>query len=168
MAILINKYIEESDKAREILSEKLSFEISSLNFQIALASHFNYSEKDSIKIINHKLVAVNMIEILKNYNWNVPVETEEVLLETTIIPKNLPSRIDEQKIKNNGEIWVIHKNDKDPFPSNPHAHNYAGGYKLHLGSGQLYDNKNNDLGQRISKKDLELIRSKLKNIALPS
>ena len=26
-------------------------------------------------------------------------------------------------IKEGGEIWVVHKYDKDSWPSNPHAHN---------------------------------------------
>lgn len=63
-------------------------------------------------------------------------------------------------------IWRIHKNDTDPFPSIPHAHNIESGLKLHLGNGELY------FGRRftdklISKKDLFTIRAQVKNIELP-
>ena len=44
------------------------------------------------------------------------------------------------KVKVKGECWIIHKNDRDPFPSNPHAHNYDSfaAYGLDLGTGRLY------------------------------
>ncbi len=44
----------------------------------------------------------------------------------------------EATVKCGGYIWRIHRNDADPFPSNPHAHNLENGLKLHLGTGQLY------------------------------
>src|SRR4051812_27073942 len=42
-----------------------------------------------------------------------------------------------------GEVWRVHKNDPDPFPSRPHAHCIEGkeryvGCKLHLGTAALY------------------------------
>lgn len=38
-----------------------------------------------------------------------------------------------------GEVWRVHKNDADPYPSRPHAHCIAGanrfkGCTLHLGT----------------------------------
>jgi hypothetical protein len=47
-----------------------------------------------------------------------------------------------------GEVWRVHKNDPDPFPSRPHAHCVGGakrfiGLKLHLGTAQLFA-RNND------------------------
>jgi hypothetical protein len=44
----------------------------------------------------------------------------------------------EATIKCDGQIWRIHKNDADPFPSNPHAHNLETGLKLDLSTGALY------------------------------
>src|SRR5207237_6227170 len=36
----------------------------------------------------------------------------------------IPILLTEAQVKLQGEIWIVHKNDADPFPSNPHAHNY--------------------------------------------
>lgn len=67
------------------------------------------------------------------------IQEEVVVVEETIIPDNVIRGIYEEQVKFKGEKWVVHKNDVDPFPSNPHAHNYESGLKLHLGNGELYD-----------------------------
>ena len=61
--------------------------------------------------------------------------------------------------------WVVHKNDPDPFPSDPHAHNYEADLKLHLGNGELY-NGSKCVGKIPAKKFKEL-RSSFKSISLP-
>jgi hypothetical protein len=75
-----------------------------------------------------------------------------------------------------GEVWRVHKNDPDPYPSNPHAHCIAGakrfvGCKLHLGSAALYDAHNNPLGRFLHKKQfnrlIELIQPKFPGIKFP-
>jgi hypothetical protein len=35
-------------------------------------------------------------------------------------------------------IWLIHKYDKDPFPSSPHAHQVDNNIKLDLSNGKCY------------------------------
>lgn len=45
-----------------------------------------------------------------------PIETED------IIPRHCLLIETKVQIKNAGRVWVIHKYDADPFPSNPHAH----------------------------------------------
>ena len=50
-------------------------------------------------------------------------------------------RIEKANIQLNGTVWVVYANDKDPFPSNPHAHDYSRGLKLHLGTGELFQGK---------------------------
>jgi hypothetical protein len=62
------------------------------------------------------------------------------------------------RIKSKGIIWVIHKNDKDPFPSSPHAHYLGGNIKLDLSNGKCY--RIRKYINTISKKDLEIIRDK--------
>jgi hypothetical protein len=57
-------------------------------------------------------------------------------------------------------IWEIHKNDKDIFPSNPHAHNKKNGLKLNLDNGELYNPQTKKIEEKMSKKDLELLKSK--------
>ena len=68
-------------------------------------------------------------------------------------------------IKNNGEIWYIHKNDKDPFPSIPHAHNYDWQISMHLGNGCYYQGRK--FKGKIKRKHLLEIRNKIKKITLP-
>lgn len=86
-------------------------------------------------------------------------------LKETILPGNIEQRFVEALFKHHGEIWVVHKNDADPFPSNPHAHCYEKGLKLHLGNGKLY------LGVKhvgkVSKKKFISLRNKMTNINLP-
>jgi len=82
----------------------------------------------------------------------------------------------EEDYKVSGDVWRVHLNDADPFPSRPHAHCIAGtkrfvGTKLHLGSGQLFDSSNKPLGRRLAKGQferlIELIRPKFPGIELP-
>lgn len=62
----------------------------------------------------------------------------EIELEVSPIPDGVYRHLDEVTIKRDGCIWRIHKNDADPFPSNPHAHNVESGLKLDLSTGALY------------------------------
>src|SRR5579871_2436935 len=72
----------------------------------------------------------------------------------------------EEDYRVDGEVWRVHKNDCDPFPSKPHAHCINGrfaGCKLHLGTGQRY-NGHQALGKFLAPKQfsqlLELIKPK--------
>lgn len=64
------------------------------------------------------------------------------------------------RIKVRGVIWEVHKNDSDPFPSNPHAHNYEDGTKLDLSNGTIY--KGRQPYKRIDSKALEVIQQELR------
>lgn len=92
----------------------------------------------------------------------------EIEFEQSPIPDGTFRQLDEVTIKRDGCIWRLHKNDADPFPSNPHAHNLESGLKLDLSSGGLYLGTR-DTGKKVSKKDLDFIRTQaaLKNITLP-
>lgn len=167
MSLQINEFIKEVEEAKELLENEISHELTFLNIQLALAEKFGYTPEESTRTASHKLTAIQIFEMLKDYDFNFPIESETVKLEKTILPEDAIQRIDEQTIKSKGEIWVIHKYDKDPLPSNPHAHNEETGQKLDLSNGDLYDAKNNYLKTNISKKDLLLLRAKVKNITLP-
>lgn len=65
-------------------------------------------------------------------------------------------------IKNNGLKWIIHKNDSDPFPSIPHAHNIDQNIKLDLSNGNCY--RRRKYLKKISKKELLEIREKAKKV----
>jgi len=81
----------------------------------------------------------------------------------------------EEDFNVNGEIWRVHKNDPDPYPSKPHAHCIAGanrfvGCKLHLGTAELYKGRD-PLGRFLSRGQfdrlIELIRPKFPGLTLP-
>ncbi len=160
----LTAYRLHSEKAREVLSKRLNIEIESIDFQIALGASLGYEPGDGARILSHNLTADQMLDLMKDCSF--PEVIGQIEFRESILPEGVARRIDEEEIKHGGEIWVIHKYDLDPFPSNPHAHNKATGYKMHLGNGELYT-KNKPLGKKVSKKDLVAIRQKVKNIPLP-
>lgn len=81
----------------------------------------------------------------------------EVEYSISPIPAGTQRRLDEVTIKRDGCLWRIHRNDVDPFPSNPHAHNVESGLKLDLSSGALFFGSQHT-GKSISRRDLEFIR----------
>ncbi|HTB07607.1 MAG TPA: hypothetical protein VK806_11705 [Bacteroidia bacterium] len=160
-------YIKEAEKAMSIINAKLENKLTDLEFQILIAKKLNYSEKENAKIISHRLTAEQMVALLDESDLEKPIELAIVKFKKSILPQGIPVRIDEKQIKVHGEIWRIHKYDKDPCPSNPHGHNLETGYKLHLGNGELFNSKCKSLGKSISKKDLIAIRDQLVGIILP-
>ena len=90
---------------------------------------------------------------------------EVIHLKDSIVPAGVQQALDEERVKHNGEIWTIHKSDKDPFPSNPHAHNYEKRLKMDLGSGELY-NGLKKVG-KIDKNSFIAFRAKIRNVTLP-
>ena len=92
----------------------------------------------------------------------------QVELDHSPIPPGTRQRIAKIRIKRSGEIWSIHKNDADPHPSHPHAHNVESGLKLDLTDGSLYFGRD-FAGTKVSLKDLLAIRRQagLKGVDLP-
>ena len=66
------------------------------------------------------------------------------------------------RFKVNGLIWIIHKYDADPFPSNPHAHELTHNIKLDLSNGRCYRVRKPIY--TIKKKDLLEIRQNAKKV----
>lgn len=159
----INFYIEESSKAINFLKGHRDDNLSDLSFQIALAKVLGIDENNSHLVFETHLSSEEMIQLLNNYKWPELVCT--ICLDKSIIPIDYLTRIDEERVKTKGEIWVIHKYDADPIPSKPHAHNERTGLKLHLGTGELFK-KNKPTGVYINKSDLINLRGKIKNISL--
>ena len=94
-----------------------------------------------------------------------PSRLAEVHFDDTIIPPGTSRARFDHQIKHKGEIWVVHRNDMDPFPSSPHAHNYEANLKLHLGTGDLYFGRK--ITGRVGHKVLAHIRSQLSAFSLP-
>lgn len=162
---LLIAYIKESEKALLVLNLNAENEIKEFDVQQALVDKLLL--KDEFELLGKNLKSEEIVNLLSNYNFkkNKPIELLEVHLKETILPDNIEQRFVEALIKHGGEVWVVHKNDADPFPSNPHAHCYEKGLKLHLGNGKLY------LGAKhvgkISKKKFISLRGKMKHIDLP-
>ena len=106
---------------------------------------------------------------LSNFDFRKfhPEVLAEFISEEPLIPEGIPRLLTEQTVKVKGEVWRIHKNDVDPFPSVPHAHNYESGVVLHLGSGEMFDKNRQSIGN-IGCKKLLRVRGKLGSLTLPT
>jgi len=158
-------YLEESPKAIKRIFETTGLEISSMELQLALADVLSLADRDSVTIIGYKLTADEMVERLKGYSFYRPDIVEKVTLDHSILPPKVPDILNEEEIKFKGQIWEIHKYDPDPFPSNPHAHLQGLGYKLHLGTGELFEKRK--LIGSVTKKNLKAIRALITKVTLP-
>ncbi|PZU78192.1 MAG: hypothetical protein DI546_04330 [Rhizobium sp.] len=167
----INAYINAANGALPILSSKHRREIGSDELQNALCRVLGIDELDGVDLLDHNLTADKMLELLEDFDFT-PVEvlhTIELSEEDGIIPENTLVVLLEKVVKVKGEKWEIHRYDADPWPSNPHAHNYASRLKMHLGTGELFD-KNRQSKGKIAAKKLAAIREQLTaaGITLPS
>lgn len=160
-------YIRNSSEARAVLCRLHDMDIEGIDMQMALMEVLEL--KTPVDLLERELSAVEMVERLRDFNFGKyhPELLAEIHLDESVIPETVPRLLTEVTIKNRGEIWRIHKNDPDPFPSNPHAENYASGLKLDLSTGMLF-RKRAQLGS-ISEKHLRLIRhkAKRKGVELP-
>jgi hypothetical protein len=111
---------------------------------------------------DEKLDFEECISLLEDFDFSCfenPIECVE-----GSIPQHMMTQT-KARVKMSGNIWVIHKYDKDPFPSNPHAHLLNSRVKLHLGTGECFIGKN--VEYQIKLKDLIKIRDKIDTIRLP-
>ena len=155
--ILENFVNNELPKATEILSEQLSLNLKEIEIEDALCDVLECKEHSDL--LSHNLTSNKIVELLLHYQFEIIIEKEQIILESSILPAGFPTILNEELIKHKGERWFIYLTDKDSFPSNPHAHNSL--YKLHLGNGELYDKRK--LVGNIRKKELNLLINKIKN-----
>lgn len=172
---------EETDKKMRQIEE-------SIKIQECLIKHFNsiYPWEIDRKIIFKALLIVlsnrydfryigdlwsiqidydESLRLLSDFDFNVL--QNEVLTDDSIIPKENLIQF-KAEIKSKGLVWIIHKYDADPFPSNPHAHELENNIKLDLSTGKCYRNRKHIY--TLKSKDLLNIRNKVineKGIALP-
>lgn len=159
------KYMEEAEKAKIELGTNYNLEVSGPDIWRILAIYFDTSDLTN-EIFRKDLESEQIVRIVLGFNY-YPIASIE--LEESILPKDVATALKKAFVKSNGEVWEIHKNDSDPFPSHPHAHNYENNYKLHLGNGKLYYKM--DCIGKISKKNLLNLRAKIqhqvKDLQLP-
>lgn len=150
--------VEQLNLTLKELRKTVDVNLKSIDVQEALCEIYDFDDSGLVlKCLSDK----KMIEKLRHYNFDgLKFEIlETVVLEESILPPGIPIALNEQIVKSKGEIWEIHKNDEDPFPSNPHAHNRENGYKLDLSNGELF--KKRKYVKSIQKKKLMLIRDKV-------
>lgn len=169
-------------KSNEQVDKELASIEKLYSMQEQLAVHF--SSKHDCIILREQIFKALFIRLTDKYNlewqgdlWDVDINYDDALqllndfdfkvLQNNLVSsqKTLPEELlMEYKvlIKSKGLVWIIHKYDKDPFPSNPHAHQLDNNIKLDLSNGKCYKIKK--CVYTISKKDLIDIREKAKKI----
>jgi hypothetical protein len=161
----IRSFVDELPVFGDFVSKSLSIRISSGEILMALVEETREELQDlALKNWNQEAV-LKTVENSK-YIKRIPVIEETIELNKTIIPSGTYRAIYEEQVKFEGEQWVVHKNDADPFPSSPHAHNYESGLKMHLGTGELYYGKN--MAGKLRKKNFLRFRKLFKRVKLPS
>jgi hypothetical protein len=92
-----------------------------------------------VDLLDRDIDAEQILSLLSDYDFARfrPEALCDITLQEPIIPDGVPVCLTEAEVKVRVEKWTVHKYDADPFPSNPHAHNYAQRLKLHLENGDL-------------------------------
>ena len=115
------------------------------------------SEKEKLEwpgdLWNIELEYVEVIKLLEAFDFSIVLNKFQTF--DIIFPDGLLLEY-KVRIKSKGLIWIIHKYDADPFPSNPHAHQIQNNIKLDLSNGNCYQARK--YIYTIKKKDLLLIR----------
>jgi hypothetical protein len=165
IAARIKTVLAQTSAVARTLKDVTGLSIESAHVENALMDVL--SLRDSVDLIDIDLTEERMIAMLKDYDFRrfFPVVIGKMNFRRSIIPRSVPRFLFEARVRRNGEVWEFHKNDADPFPSNPHGHNMKNRLKLHLGTGELFKKKQR-MG-KISRKDLIAIREALWGFDLP-
>ncbi len=139
-------------------NEELSLQISSENIEdalyILLADKYKFEWRGSLWDVDLSLK--DALTLLLEFNFSTLTqvfETNEDLVPSQFV---FTKKV---RIKSKGLIWIVHKYDADPFPSQPHAHLLERNLKLDLTSGKCYHIREHV--HTISKKNLLEIRTKI-------
>jgi hypothetical protein len=160
-----NNSIEEWDEILELLSSyfssKYNYKISKHNISDIL--YILVADEKSIEwpgdLIDANISYTEAFSLLDNFNFDTI--NHYIVTNPRILPNNLLMAY-KAKFKSKGIIWLIHKYDKDPFPSSPHAHQLENNIKLDLGNGRCYKIKKHIY--TISRKDLMVIRNEARKV----
>jgi hypothetical protein len=164
----INRFFREAEHAKERLSQMLGTPLSIGDIEDGLVVVEGL--ENGYDLLDKEWTADSIIQRLHGFDFSVlhkpgPSVLCVVELDSSLIPDGVPKALNEKIVKQFGCIWEIHKYDDDPFPSNPHAHNYDSGLKLSLADGGLY-RKRMRVGE-VGKKKLLMLRDRLSDIELP-
>jgi hypothetical protein len=155
----INAFNFAAAETKTEISKISGLALEAFDIQMALCEVLRL---DQWELLDRRLTSGQMTEHLRFFKFLAKIELEE-----SILPTGIAHLRNEEKFKIKGEIWQIHKNDVDPFPSSPHAHNYASRIVLHLGTGEMFSTQNRTSLGTLGCKKLMLLRQKLANFSLP-
>lgn len=99
------------------------------------------------------------LRVLEKFDFNVLFNPMETSID--ILPQDLIIQY-KVRVKIKGLIWIIHRYDADPFPSNPHAHQINNNIKLDLSNGMCY--RQRKLVYIVDKKTLIQIRGEASKV----
>lgn len=164
----LNIYLSRAKEAEDLLKSKGFLYADSSFIWQTLQIEFNCTDIPT-EILFKDLSVVQIVEVVLKHKALYGQPICKIILEESILPDEIDNSLIKAYLKFKGEKWVVHKNDLDNFPSNPHAHNYDTNTKLHLGSGELFREKN--ICGYIKPKDLkslrQLIQKRLPKLKLP-
>ncbi len=153
---LINRFLNESDAARKELAAMQKKKIDSEALQVALVERLGLS--DTTQLIFQNLDKARILKVLEGFDF--PRVVAATLMKINILPDGL-SLLGEAEGKVSNQVWRVHKNDVDFFPSDPHAHNPETGITLDLSNGWTY--KKRACCGKIKKKFLLALRAQLED-----
>lgn len=166
-------YIASEAKAYDLLRQEFPFLEKGdiwLILQIELLINDNVPTDLIFKDLNEESIAEAIRAFYKKNGIALgqvqfPFEPEP-LASNINADKNI---LEKGKIAFKNKIWMIHKNDQDPFPSDPHAHEYSNNLKLCLACGKIYRGKErvNEYRNKDFLKLRGLIENRIPNIKLP-
>lgn len=136
--------IEEFYDFKERLSKELTLLLDRpvADRDVMNALYLLYADKDDMEWIGDvwdlDISYQQALDVLINFDFETL--TQQIEIEDQAIPAHfvLNKKV---RFKVAGSIWIIHKNDADPFPSNPHAHHAELNQKLDLSNGNCYKKK---------------------------
>lgn len=156
MAELLDLIVELKYKYQKSFNIEISEDAIETALIILLADDYKFEWHGALLNVNISF------ETAWNYIKDFDFSTLENQIETatSILPDEY-TYLQKVKIKSSGVIWIIHKNDKDPFPSSPHAHYLGRNIKLDLSTGKCYHIRK--YVYAITRKELKMIREKAAN-----
>lgn len=157
----VKNYQEKIYSAKAHLEKIYNKEITYRQIISLLGHHFECEDVDTFLIFSEDLNSIDFILILETELNSLSGQIE---FESSELGFLIADRIEKAKVKNNGRIWDIHNDDKDPYPSNPHAHEYSLNVKLHLGTGEFYRKKT--VVGKLSKNEFKRLRQKITEIGI--
>jgi hypothetical protein len=159
----LSAWIEAEAAAKQHYAEK--FGLDPMDVDILRAAMIRAGVEDSQSLLDRMWTVTALVELLAEVDFGALADYEEVEFSQSILPEGISRRFDEETVSQNGEKWRIHKYDVDPFPGLPHAHNVFNDIKLDLSNGNLY--RKRKLIGKMPRKELNELRSRVKNIKLP-